>query len=109
MHLRRIKIKAFRNLNDFEIDFDVGTPDPHVERGWRTFNSHAIIGANGAGKSNLLEAIITIFRDLDLNQVASLDSELDYSIREHFIEIKAATGKRSSVLIDNERATAKRL
>lgn len=109
MHLRRIKISAFRNLRDFEIEFATSAPDPHVEGGWRTFNSHAVIGANGSGKSNLIEAIITIFRDLDLNQVASLDYELDYTIRDHFIEIKASTGKRPSVLIDNERATAKRL
>ena len=109
MHLRRIKISAFRNLKDFEIEFSRRAPDPHVEGGWRTFNSHAVIGANGSGKSNLIEAIITIFRDLDLNLVASLDYELDYSIRDHFIEIKASTGKRPSVLIDNERATAKRL
>jgi predicted ATPase len=109
MHLRRIKISAFRNLKDFEIEFAAGAPDSYAEGGWRTFNSHAIIGANGSGKSNLLEAIITIFRDLDLNQVASLDYEMDYSIRDHSVEIKASNGKRPSVLIDNERATAKRL
>lgn len=109
MHLRRIKIKAFRNLKDFEIEFATGAPDTHVEGGWRTFNSHAVIGANGSGKSNLIEAIITIFRDLDLNQVASLDYELDYSIRDHSINIKASASKRPSVFIDGERASAKRL
>lgn len=109
MHLRRLKIRSFRNLKDFEIKFVTGAPDSHVEGGWRTFNSHAVIGANGSGKSNLIEAVITIFRDLDLNQVASLDYELDYNIRDHVINIKAAAGKRPSVLIDGERASAKQL
>lgn len=65
MHLQRIKLPSFRNLKDFEITFTENIDDPNVEDGQRNFNSHAIIGANGAGKSNLIEAIITIFRDLD--------------------------------------------
>jgi predicted ATPase len=109
MHLQRIKISTFRNLKDFEIVFTEGVDDPTVEGGRRTFNSHAIIGPNGAGKSNLIEAIITIFRDLDLNQVASLDYELDYNIRNYRIEIKVQAGKRPAVVIDGERASASRL
>ena len=109
MHLQRIKITAFRNLKDFEITFTQGVDDPNVEGGRRTFGSHALIGPNGAGKSNLIEAIIMIFRDLDLYQEASLDYEVDYSIRGHRIEIKAQTGKRPAVVIDGERASAKRL
>jgi predicted ATP-dependent endonuclease of OLD family len=73
------------------------------------FNSHAVIGANSTGKSNLIEAIVMIFRDLDLNHVASLAYEMDYSIRGHFIEIKALAGKRPKVVINGERASAKRL
>jgi predicted ATPase len=109
MHLQRIKISSFRNLKDFEIVFTESADDSSVEDGRRTFNSHAVIGSNGSGKSNLIEVIITIFRDLDLNQVASLNYELDYKIRDHFIEIKALTGKRPTVLIDGERTSAKRI
>ena len=109
MHLHRIKIPEFRNLKDFEIAFTEGVDDPHVEGGRRTFNSHAVIGANGTGKSNLIEAIIMIFRDLDLNHVASLAYEMDYSIRGHFIQIKALAGKRPKVVIDGDRASARRL
>ena len=76
MHLHRLKIAGFRNLRDFEIAFDPGGTAPG-ER----FNSHAVIGQNGSGKSNLLEALVTIFRDLDLNEPASLDYELDYTVR----------------------------
>lgn len=109
MHLQRIKLPSFRNLKDFEITFAENIDDPNVEGGQRTFNSHAIIGANGAGKSNLIEAIITIFRDLDLNEPASFDYEMDYHIRDHKIEIKAVNGKRPVVMIDGERSSAKHL
>jgi predicted ATPase len=109
MHLQRLKLPAFRNLKDFEISFTESVDDPNVEGGRRTLNSHAMIGANGAGKSNLLEVIIMIFRDLDLDREASLDYELDYNIRNHRIEIKALTGKRPSVVIDGERVPAARL
>jgi predicted ATPase len=109
MHLQRIKLPSFRNLKDFEIAFTENIDDPNVEGGQRTFNSHAIIGANGAGKSNLIEAIITIFRDLDLNKTASFDYEMDYHIREHQIKIKAVNGKLPVVMIDGERSSAKHL
>ena len=55
MHLQRIKIPNFRNLKDFEIVFTERVDDPNVEGGRRIFNSHAVIGANGTGKSNLLK------------------------------------------------------
>jgi predicted ATPase len=109
MHLQRIKLPSFRNLKDFEITFTENADDPNVEGGKRTFNSHAIIGANGAGKSNLIEAIITIFRDLDLNKTASFDYEIDYHIRDHQIEIKAVNGKLPVVMIDGKSSLAKLL
>lgn len=109
MHLQRLKISAFRNLKNFEIAFTEGADDPTVEGGRRSFNSHAVIGANGSGKSNLIEAIITIFRDLDLNQVASLDYELDYGIRDHRVELKAQAGKLPKAVIDGESVSAGRL
>ncbi|MDD2389670.1 MAG: AAA family ATPase [Desulfobacterales bacterium] len=104
MHIQRLKIRDFRNLKDFEISFTPSTEDP--DGGRRNFNSHAVIGQNGSGKSNLLEAIITIFRDLDLNNAASLDYEMDYSLRGHSINLVAASGKKPKVVIDAERSSA---
>jgi predicted ATPase len=109
MHLQRIKLPVFRNLKDFEIAFTESVEDPNVEGGQRTFNSHAVIGTNGAGKSNLIEAIIIIFRDLDLNQPAIFDYEMDYTIRGHQIKITALSGKRPTVTIDGQRGSAKQL
>jgi predicted ATPase len=109
MHVHRLKLPRFRNLQDFEVRFTDKVDDAAAPGGQRQFNSHAVIGQNGAGKSNLIEALITIFRDLDLGNVATLDYELDYEIRGHHIEVSAASGKRPGVTIDGERATAGRL
>jgi len=99
MHLQRIRIAAFKNLKDVEINFSEfferaagDMPDTLP----KPIRSHAVIGQNGSGKSNLIEAIVTIFRDVDLNNEASFDYELDYRIRGHAVTLKAdsALGKR---------------
>jgi predicted ATPase len=91
MHLQRLKIPKFRNLRDFEITFTGSTTD--ADGTSRTFKSHAVIGQNGSGKSNMIEAIVTIFRDLDLNQKTEFDYEIDYWCRGHFIKVDGAIGK----------------
>lgn len=72
----------------------------------RKFKSHAVIGQNGTGKSNLLEAIITIFRGLDLNNATGLDYEMNYAIRGHSIRLVAESGKKPKVNINGERRSA---
>jgi predicted ATPase len=113
MHLHRVKIPDFRNLQDFEITFSQTSPEADDEKFTGDekpiFKSHAVIGQNGSGKSNMMEAIITIFRDLDLNNPANLTYEMDYEIRGHFIELKAENGKRPVVVIDGQRSSAKEL
>jgi predicted ATPase len=90
MHLSRLKIREFRNLRDFEITFTPSAKDSDgVERG---FKSHAVIGQNGSGKSNMIEAIVTIFRDLDLDQKTEFDYELDYTCRGHAISVQSLAG-----------------
>jgi predicted ATPase len=112
MHLLRLKVQELRNLKNIEITFDESGEDFDGEK--LHFNSHAIIGANGSGKSNLLEAIVSIFRDIDLNNAASLDYELDYKIRdyekvEHLIQLKGQDGKRPTVVIDGKESSQKDL
>lgn len=52
MHIEYVKIQEFRNLNSFEIRFsELKT---------------VLIGQNASGKSNFLEAIVLIFKQLDL-------------------------------------------
>jgi recombinational DNA repair ATPase RecF len=53
MRIDWLRIPQYRNLRNFEIDFDESQPVT------------VLLGHNGSGKSNLLEAIVEIFRELD--------------------------------------------
>lgn len=101
MHLERLAIKSFRNLRDFEITFARSAMDGDGAR--RTFKSYAIIGQNGSGKSNLIEAIVTIFRDLDLNQKTEFAYALDYTCRGHLVQVNTMDA-RGKVTITEEGA-----
>ncbi|WP_413792801.1 MULTISPECIES: AAA family ATPase [unclassified Pseudomonas] len=107
MQLQRIRITVFRNLRDLNIVFDshlqpsvVGALDARP----KAIRSHALIGQNGTGKSNLIEALITIFRDVDLDREAAFDYTLEYSIRGHAVRIEADTTKqkRPFVWVDDK-------
>ena len=104
MHLQRLKIPNFRNLRDFEITFTASAED--ADGIARIFKSHAVIGQNGSGKSNMIEAIVTIFRDLDLNESTPFDYELDYSRnydgQRYDIQIFNKIGSQPLVTINGE-------
>ena len=55
MRLDAVRIGTFKNLQDLSVDFDEGSPYT------------VLVGENGAGKSNLIEALALIFRNLDLD------------------------------------------
>ncbi len=83
MRIDRVKIKNFKNLKDATIDLD------------ESQTTSVVIGKNGAGKSNLLEALVIIFRDLDLEEDTMVfDYEIVYRCKEHNIEISNYDGKR---------------
>ncbi len=77
MKLRRLEIEIFKNLRNFAIDF-----------GTNPFTT-VVLGQNGTGKSNLLEALTIIFRDLDLNEVPVFAYTLSYECRGNEIRIVA--------------------
>jgi len=83
MKLDYLWIDGFKNLNDFAVDFDEKSPVT------------VIIGWNGTGKSNLLEALVIIFRDLDLGQETPFAYKLHYSSRGHRVKIVNDPGKSS--------------
>jgi predicted ATPase len=98
MHLQRLKLGGFRNLRDLEVRLtEVVTDTSGTEQ---RLKSHAVIGPNGTGKSNLIEAIVTIFRDLDLNEEPAFDYELDYEVRGHRVSIRAVASSPPQVLVD---------
>ncbi len=68
MRIDKVKIHGFKNLNNFEIELDQS-------------KMHTILlGQNAAGKSNFLEAIVIIFRDLDLLEKKSVKPEFNFEI-----------------------------
>lgn len=70
----------------------------------KPIRSHALIGQNGVGKSNLIEALITVFRDIDLDRDAAFDYSLAYRIRDYSVRIHADLGrqKRPFVWVNDE-------
>ncbi len=97
MQLQRIRLSAFRNLRDLDIAFESHLPASNgsaADTPRKPIRSHALIGQNGTGKSNLIEALITIFRDVDLDREAAFDYTLEYSIRGHAVRIEADTSKQ---------------
>lgn len=109
MQLLRIRIPSFRNLRDFDITFEThlatltGEPDGLP----KPIRSHALIGQNGTGKSNLMEAMISIFRDIDLDRDASFDYTLEYEIHGHIVKIEADISRqqRPFVWVDGDRVS----
>lgn len=107
MQLLRVRIPAFRNLRDLDIAFDSHLPPTAgaaADTPRKPIRSHALIGQNGTGKSNLIEALITIFRDVDLDREAAFDYTLEYSIRDHTVHIEADASKqkRPYVWVDDK-------
>jgi predicted ATP-dependent endonuclease of OLD family len=80
--LRRLKIKGFKNLTGangwFELDF---TSKDGIT---------VLIGNNGSGKSNVLEAISAIFYDLynfsNTRKKIYFDFEIEYEINSHHVQ-----------------------
>lgn len=110
MQLHHLAIPNFRNLRGLVIDFATHLeprPDAASTAAPKAIRSHALIGQNGTGKSNLIEALITIFRDVDLDREAAFDYTLEYEIRGHVVRIQAdlAKQRRPFVWVDGDRVT----
>jgi predicted ATPase len=89
MRLDRVYIDGFKNLRNVEADFDEGRL------------TTVIIGENGTGKSNLLEAIADVFRfaDMDRGQ-PRFTYEVDYRINKHKVRLSNRTGK-NQIFVDD--------
>jgi len=94
MRLDKLNISSFKNLKDFSIDFEESKPIT------------VIVGWNGAGKSNLMEALVLIFRDLDLNLKSSFEYELEYKIKEKHVIASAKKDQKPSLSV-NGKSTSK--
>ncbi|QPN66248.1 AAA family ATPase [Synechococcus sp. CBW1006] len=86
MRLDCLTIPSYRNLQSFTIDFD------------ECQATTVLIGRNGSGKSNLFEAIVEIFRELESGGPPPFAYILEYSCRDHKIRIDADPGRASKRL-----------
>lgn len=119
MQLIRLSIPHFRNLDGLDISFaQYLVSDKKTHHGWeqkppegQPIRAHALIGQNGTGKSNVMEALITIFRDVDLGKDAAFDYELEYQTHHNHIRIKADTSvqKRPFVWVNGNKQSQNHL
>ena len=100
MRIREVEIANFKNLHDLRCDFDAASP------------YSVLVGENGSGKSNLLEALALIFRNLDLDEEAPFTYKIRYECRGHDIEVDATADQhpkfRVASDIDAEHADLSR-
>jgi predicted ATPase len=71
MKVDKLHIRSrFKNLEDVKVDFD------------KAHLMTVVVGCNGSGKSNVLEALVAIFRNLDLGETPPFSYELTYRLGE---------------------------
>ncbi|MDT9002329.1 AAA family ATPase [Paucibacter sp. APW11] len=86
MRLDRVYIDGFKNLKQLDLDFD------------ETRLTTVLIGQNGAGKSNLIEALALVFSHVDLRS-ASL--RFHYRVTYRIQARKAKPGELTQVVLSN--------
>jgi predicted ATPase len=98
MRLKTLTISEFKNLKDFHIAFaDAFTT--------------VLVGPNGTGKSNVLEALAIIFRDLDLGARPAFSYELEYCHKNATIRVVADHKRKKSpaiIQVDGQEISARR-
>lgn len=91
MRLQSIHLPVFKNLRDFKCEFETSNLVT------------VLLGGNGTGKSNLIEALVNIFRDLDLGDPPSFPYMLSYMRGDCQIVINAGqTRKETKITVDGK-------
>lgn len=76
MRIDKIYIEKFKNLKKFSVDLD------------ETKMHTIFIGENATGKSNLLEAVVIIFRDLDLEEQTYFNYIIEYQCKNKLLKVE---------------------
>ncbi|MFZ6768065.1 AAA family ATPase [Undibacterium sp. Di26W] len=92
MRINSLKIKSpWKNLGGLEVVFD------------ESCDVAVIIGQNGSAKSNLLEAIITIFRNIDLKDEAAFSYEVTYFLFGSKVFISAEVSQQPKATVNGKK------
>jgi predicted ATPase len=96
MRLLKARISGYKNLKNFEIEFDSKSL------------ATVIIGQNGTGKSNFIEALCEIFRTWDLNKdPPSFAYSLDYEIDNNMVSLSNESGAPQIIVNDAQLTRAR--
>lgn len=94
MRLERVYIDGFKNLRGLAVEFDRGRL------------TTVLIGQNGSGKSNFIEALATIFRSVDLRRAEhGFRYRVDYRIGETTIRLCNVPGE-PAISVDGRDVTS---
>lgn len=86
MKLKKLWIDDFKNLQDFTAEFNTSAL------------TTVLVGRSGTGKSNVLEALILIFRNLDLGDTPALRYRLTYDCKGAEVQIDADPKRSGDVI-----------
>ncbi|HRB14892.1 MAG TPA: AAA family ATPase [Nitrospira sp.] len=89
MKLERLWIKDYKNLRNCEIDF----PRPQL--------LNAVIGSNGSGKSNIIEAILHILLGVYFKKAPPFDFMFEFEAQNRRITLES-DNRKMTVMVDGE-------
>lgn len=89
MRLEWLWIKDYKNLRNCEVEF----PKPHL--------LNAVIGSNGSGKSNIVEAILHILIGVYFSKPPPFDFRFEFEAQNRRIDL-SGQNRRLSVAVDGE-------
>ena len=92
-----LNLEKFKNFDKFQHNFISHN------------NLSILIGNNGSGKSNLLEAISAIFTELFLSVPTTFGYKLEYDINGSRVILQKELGKRKQYICNNKKVTKQRL
>jgi ABC-type Mn2+/Zn2+ transport system ATPase subunit len=90
MKLTRVWIRGFKNVRECEIEF---AQTPLI---------NAVIGSNGSGKSNLIEAVLHILIGVYFKKSPSFDFQLQFEAQGRRVSLRGES-QRLSVEVDGEQ------
>lgn len=90
MKLKRLRVEGYKNIRACDIDF---TQAPLIS---------AVIGSNGSGKSNLIEALIQILVGCYFKKAPQFEFSLEFEAQNRAVVLQKEGG-RTIVLVDGER------